>query len=268
LRQEEPVIDLRLLAKPSFSLACVMIFFMGVVLYGSSVLLPLLVQSQFGYDATLAGLVLSPGGFALVFLMPLCGRLVGRVQARYMIAMGMAILTCGLWYTMHVTPQADYRTFVQMRIAQVAGFPFLFIPISTLAFLEIPKEKSSKASAIYSLSRNMGGSVGIALLASYLARHQQIEQAALAAHLSPVDPVYRSTLAAYSHAFRSRGMSLVASGQAAVGRMYQELIHQAAILAYHDSFLLLASVTAVLAALALLMPRNDPHVKAKAVVEV
>ncbi len=259
LRQEDPVIDLRLLAKPSFSLSCIMIFFMGFCLYGSSTLLPMLVQSQYGYDATLAGLVLSPGGFAVIFIMPIVGRLVNKVQARYLIAFGMFMLTIGQWYTMHITPQTSYNLFVFMRILQVIGLPFLFIPISTLAFMHIAKEKSSKASAIYALSRNVGGSIGIAIMISYIARHQQINQAYLSANLTQEDPVFRATLARYTNAFFSHGMDMAQSAQAAMGKIYGVLLHQATIMAYRDAYMVMAIITLILALIALIMPRNNPR---------
>ena len=262
LRQENPVIDLRLLSKPSFSLSCVMIFFMGFCLYGSSTLLPLLVQTQFGYDATLAGLVLSPGGFAVILLMPIIGRLVSKIQARYLVSMGMALLAMGLWYTMHITPQTNYNTFVLMRISQVLGLPFLFIPISTLAFMAIPKEKSSKASAIYALSRNMGGSIGIAVVTSYVVRHEQMHQSYLSARLTQDDPVFQGMLARYTHVFFSHGQTLIEAAHSAMGRIYSTLLQQSAILAYRDAFMMMAMITAVLAMLALTMPRNNPRVKA------
>lgn len=269
LRQEDPIIDLHLLKKPSFALACVLIFFMGFSLYGSSALLPLLVQSQYGYDATLAGLVLSPGGLAIVFLMPISGKLVSRFQARYLIAFGMALLTLGLWFTSHVTPQSSYWVFVMMRITQVIGLPFLFIPISTMAFLDIPKEKSSKASAIYALSRNLGGSIGIALLTNYLFRHQQMNQMALASHLSPTDIGYRDTLAHYTQTFLAHTGSLATATQMAMGKLYRELLHQSAILAYSDSFAAMAVLTAILTLVALRMPKNNPraHLKSASVSE-
>lgn len=267
LRQKDPVIDLRLLLRPHFALSCVMIFFMGLCLYGSSTLLPLLVQSQYGYDATLAGLVLSPGGLAVVFLMPVSGKLVNKIQARYMIAFGMLLLSFGLWYTMHVTPQADYRTFVTMRILQVLGLPFLFIPISQLAFMGMPKEKSSKASAIYALSRNLGGSIGIATLISYVARHGQMHQYDLTRNLTPGDPVYASLLSHYTHVFAAHGHALAQAAHMAMGQIYRDLLHQSTIMAYRDGFQMLSLLTVTLAMVALFMPRNNPRHKASAETE-
>jgi DHA2 family multidrug resistance protein len=177
------------------------------------------------------------------------------------VAIGMGLLTLGMWYTMHVTPQTNYATFVSMRILQVLGLPFLFIPISTLAFKDIPKDKSSKASALYALSRNMGGSIGIAVMASYFSRHQQIHQSTMAAHLSPADPVYHATLAGYIHQFVSHGYTMIAATQASMGHLYRELLHQATIQAYNDTYMAMAFFLGLLTLLALFMPRNNPHAK-------
>ncbi len=253
LRQKDPIIDVRLFKQRSFGLACLMVFFVGFSLYGGSTLLPLLVQSQFGYDATLAGLVLSPGGIALIFLMPVAGKLVNKIQSRYLIAFGMISISAGMLLTSQLTPQINYHTFVMLRIAQVIGLPFLFIPSSTMAFSTIPPEKSNKASAIYSLMRNLGGSFGISVLLSYVARHQQQHQNFMIEHLSPSNIGYRDTLAQYSHTIMSAGH--IRATQAAVGHLYQLLESQSSILAYTDAFQFISCVTFVLAFVALLMPR-------------
>lgn len=261
LRQKDPIVDLRLLANKYFGPACLMIFFVGFTLYGASTLLPLLVQSEFGYDATLAGLVLSPGGFVVIILMPIVGKMINKVQARSMIAFGMALLTIGMGATMFLTPETDYATFVFFRILQVAGLPFLFVPTSTMAFSTIPKEKSGKASALYSLMRNLGGSFGISLVLSYLSRHEQVHQTALAQHLAPTDRVYQNAMASMSHAITSHGVSPVAATIAASGKMYQELITQSIILSYSDAFELFAVLGAILCVTALFLPRNKIHKK-------
>jgi len=233
-----------------------MVFFIGFALYGCSTLLPLLVQAQFGYDATLAGLVLSPAALVLVVLMPVVGKLVNKVQPCYLIALGMLLVSIGMWLTAFLTPQTDYQTFVMMRIAQVIGLPFLFIPSSTMAFADIPPEKSSKASALYSLLRNLGGSIGISILLSYVSRHEQIHQSILAERLTPTNPAYRALLSHYTETIAGLGNSLSSAGLSAMSRLYQQLLGQSAILAYCDAFRFLAGITFVLAFIALTMPRN------------
>jgi len=253
--QENPVVDLKLLGKRSFGLSCMMIFFVGLALYGSSALLPLMVQSQFGYDATLSGLVLSPGGFAVILLMPVAGRLVAKVQPRYLISFGMIVTCIGMVMTAYVTPQSDYRTFVIMRIFQVGGLPFLFVPVSTLAFVDIPKEKSNKASALYSLMRNLGGSIGIAILSFYVTRRTQTHQNFLSAHLSPASHVYQSLHDKLTAVLQAHGLTSASANAAAFARIYHELNLQASILSYADAYWVLAALMLFLAGVALMMPK-------------
>jgi DHA2 family multidrug resistance protein len=258
-RQKDPIIDIRLLSTRSFGMACLMIFFVGFALYGSSALLPLMLQSQFGYDATLAGLVLSPGGLVLVFLMPFVGKMVNKFQARTLIGFGMLALSCGMYYTSFISPQDDYDHFVMMRLAQVIGLPFMFIPSSTLAFSDIPPEKGSKASALYALLRNLGGSVGISILSSYVVRHQQIHQAVLVEHLAPTQPAYRFLLNQYTQAIIASGSNAATAALSASSKLYQELLAQASLLAYSDAFRFLSAITLLLAVCSLLMPRTRKH---------
>ena len=257
LRQKEPIIDIRLLANRSFGLACLMIFFMGFILYSCSTLLPLLVQSQFGYDATLAGFMLSPSGLALIFLMPFAGKLANKMQPHYLIAFGMLTIGAGMLLTAtQVTPQTSFQTFVILRTAQVIGLPFLFIPCSTLAFSNIPLEKSNKASALYSLLRNLGGSTGISIMASYVSRHEQSHQSSLGEHLTASNSAYRALLSHYTDTIMGLGAPHTQAYAAAVGRLYQQLLGQASILAHCDASRFLGVIAFALAFIALLMPRD------------
>lgn len=260
-KQPDPVVKLQLFGKRSFSMPCLMMFFVGFALYSSSTLLPMLVQSAFGYDATLSGLVLSPGGVTTLLMMPVVGRLVTRVKAKYLISFGMLISALGMWATGLITPQTDYATFVLVRILQTIGLPFLFVPASTLAFSEISAADSSNASAITSLMRNLGGSVGIALLTNKLIHSQQIEQSYLTQHLTAADAGYVETLAVYVKQFIGAGMPAAQAQTAAIGKIYQELMHQAAILAYRDAYNFLAVLLLAMALLALFMPGNKLHRK-------
>ena len=258
--RKDPIVDLTLLKRPSFGLGTILIFCTGFVLYGSSALLPLLVQSLFGYDATLAGLVLSPGGMLLLFLMPLSGQLVNKIPAKYLIITGLSLCAMGSFYTAHFTPQTDYSTFVLMRVLQVVGLPFLFIPVSTLAFSDIPKELSGKASALFALARNLGGSVGISLVASRVAHMSQVHQAYLTQHAIPGYPVFESAVTRYSGAFVEQGIPAVP--EQAYSLIYREMIHQASTLAYQDTFYFMAGILVCALMLALFLPKNNPKVHA------
>ncbi len=255
--KKDPIIDLSLFKIPSFTLSCLLIFLTGFILYGSNVLLPLMLQSYFGYNATLAGLILSPGGLAVVFIMPMAGKLVGKVEARYLIMVGLALSAIGMFHTMYFTPQTDFYTFMGMRISQVLGLPFLFIPISTLAFSQIPKEKSNKASALFSLFRNIGGSVGIALATSHVVRMQQIHQGYLAESLHPGALGYES--------LKQTAIAQTGSNGQAMGRIYHSLQTQSALLSYVDTYMIFGVMLsfAVVAAL-LFLPANKPANKGEA----
>lgn len=256
LQQKRPVVDLKLFKIPSFGMPCVMMFFVGFALYSSTTLLPMMVQANFGYDATLSGLLLSPGGVVVLFIMPVIGRLVNVIQAKYLISFGMLINAVGMLATGFITPQTDYNTFVLVRILQTFGLPFLFIPASTLAFSRITPENSSNASAIISLMRNLGGSIGISLVTNKLIHSQQIQQSYLVQHLTAADPGYQSALASYTQTIANLGVPSSQASTSALGHIYQELIHQASILAHRDAYNFLAVVLIVLGIAALFMPNN------------
>lgn len=261
LRQKKPVIAIRLFAIPSFGMPCLMIFFVGFALYASGTLLPMMVQTSFGYDSTLAGMVLSPSGVVTICMMPIVGRLVNVIQAKYMISFGMFTCAIGMWATGMVTPQTDYSTFVCVRILQVVGIPFLFVAASTLAFSKISPEDSSNASAIVSLARNLGGSIGISLVTNKLIHSQQIEQNNLVQHLTIADPGYSHALSTYTQTFINMGMPYTQATTAAMAKIYQGLLQQANLLAFRDAYSFVAVLLVILGFVALLMPGNTLHKK-------
>lgn len=256
LRQKNPIVNLKLFSIPSFGMSSIMIFFVGFALYSSSALLPMQVQMNFGYDATLSGLVLSPSGLTTLFLMPVAGRLVSRIQARYLISFGMLINAFGMWATGLVTPQTDYNTFVLVRILQTLGLPFLFVPAATLAFSQISSKDSNNASAIISLMRNLGGSIGISLVTNTLMHSQQSEQASLVRHLTADNPGYTAALASYTQTITHLGLPAMQAATSAMGQIYKELLHQANILAFRDAYNFVAVTLLILGIAALFMPRN------------
>ncbi|WP_196594187.1 DHA2 family efflux MFS transporter permease subunit [Pectinatus sottacetonis] len=258
-QQKNPIIKLKLFKIPSFSMPCIMLFFVGFAIYSSSALLPMLVQSNFGYDATLSGLVLSPAGLVIMFILPIAGRLVNKIEAKYLIAFGMLLNATGMFYTSYVTPQTDYNTFVVMRTMQMIGMPFLFIPASTLAFSRISADDSSNASAIVSLMRNLGGSIGISVVMSRLADYKQIEQANLARHLTMDNMGFRDALAQYAHTIRDLGVTPAQASSGTMAHIYQEMIQQASIIAFHDAYNFVGTILIALAVMALFMPKNKQH---------
>lgn len=254
--RKDPIVDLRLLAMPSFGLPCLMMFFVGFVLNASTALLPEIVQTSFGYDATTSGLVLSPSGVVNFIAMSFAGKLVNKFQARYLISCGMLALAIGMWYSGFVTPQTDYYAFALMRTLQLSGVPFLFVSVSALAFSKISLENSSNASAIISLVRNLGGGIGISVVTTLVDRQQQIQQMNLLQHLTTADPGYQSALASYTNTMIGLGTPPAQASTKALGHIHQQLLQQASILAYRDVFNFIAVILVILAALALCMPAN------------
>jgi MFS transporter, DHA2 family, multidrug resistance protein len=253
------IIDLTLLKLRSFSLSCVLIFVVGFVLYGSSMLVTLMVINNFGYNSTLAGLVMSPGALVIIFLMPVSGKLVTKIQPRYMITAGMVLSGMGMWTTSHVSPDTSYQTLVWMRCLQVVGLPFLFIPISTVAFSQIPKEKSGKASALFSMCRNLGGSFGIAIILAHYVSLTQIHQNFLASHMVEGSSAYMSAMMQLELSLSSMGQ---AAHELAQSRIYQMMLAQASLLSYVDVFQILATMMLCAGVLTLWIPKQQRHANA------
>ena len=247
------IIDLSLLKLRSFGLSCFLIFIVGFVLYGSSMLVTLMVMNNYGYTATLAGLVMSPGALVIIFLMPISGKMVTKIQPRYMITAGMLLSGTGMWLTSHVAPDTSYNTLVWMRCMQVVGLPFLFIPISTVAFSQIPKEKSGKASALFSMCRNLGGSFGIAIILAHYVSLTQIHQNFLAANVVEGSPAYENALFNVQFGLSMMGQ---AAHEMAQSRIYQMMMQQASLLAYVDVYQILAMMLLCGGVLTLWIPRQ------------
>ncbi len=253
LGQDDPIVDLRLLADRNFVFSNLLMFVLGFVLLGSTVLLPELVQLLLGYTATDAGLVLTPGGFAIMLLMPFVGRMASTFDARHMIAFGLVIGAVALYHMASFDLQTDYGTFMWGRIYQASGFAFLFIPINTAAFRGIPPQKSSSASAIINVSRNIGGSVGISLVTTHLAQMAQVHQTTLVAHASMLNLAYRNTLAQLSGLFELHGNVGSQAQQKATGEIFAMIQQQAMMMSFLDSFKMLAIVMIALAPFVYLM---------------
>jgi MFS transporter, DHA2 family, multidrug resistance protein len=255
LRRADPIVDLRLLGMRNFGVGNLLMFMLGFVLLGSTALLPLFVQTLLGYTATDAGLVISPGGFAIMALMPLVGALVGRVDPRWLIAFGLALTSFGLYGMTRFYLDIDYATIAWMRAYQSMGLAFLFIPINTIAYLGITAEKSNNASAIINMMRNLGGSFGIALATTLLARRQQYHQNMLVEHVTPWSNAYDATIAAMQSVFAAAGANAADATQQAQALVYQMVQRQATMLSYIDTFWILAVLFAALMPFVLLMRR-------------
>jgi len=258
-RHKEPVVDLRLLRDRNFTLATFSMFLLGFVLYSSTVLLPVLLQTLLGYTALLSGLVLSPGAIATLVLLPVVGRLIAKVEARSMLAVGLAIAAIGLFQMAGFNSQIDFRTAMMARIVQSIGLAFLFVPLNTLAFSFLPKEKINRATGLINLARNIGGSSGIAMVTTMLARRSQFHQQVLVSHLTRFDPAYRQMIDHAAATLRAHGSSSTQAVEQAHGLLYQLVQRESTMLAFIDNFWMLGTTFLALIPLMFLMKRNVPR---------
>jgi MFS transporter, DHA2 family, multidrug resistance protein len=242
-----------LLANRNFALSNALYFIFGFVLYSTTVLLPQLVQSLSTYDATTAGMILSPGALVLAAMAPIIVRLLPILGAKRLIFIGFTIMIAAFWHYGQIDLTADYWTFAQARIFQVLGLSFLFVPISQVTYSHLPPEKNNKASSLTNLFRNEGGSFGIAFANTVLAQRSQFHQSILGQHLTPDNSIYRDWLRHTTSIFMHAGYSAVEAAKRAEGQLYAILNQQASLLSYLDCFvgLIIPAFLGVLLALAI-----------------
>jgi DHA2 family multidrug resistance protein len=260
---KHPIIEVRLFSDRTFLMACVMLFIVGFVLYATTLLLPQLAQTLMGYTAELAGLMIMPGGFALMLMMPVAGFLLTKYDARMMIAFGLLTLGLAMLFMAHqFSLDVDFRTMMWARVYQTAGLAFLFIPINTAAYSYLPREKNNAASGLINLSRNIGASVGISFVTTMLTRRAQFHQTALTAHASAYSNQFNNTVQGMSQSFAASGP--IAAQQQTYGQLYGFILRQASMIAYLDNFWLLGLSALVMIPFVFLMKRPPKGVSAAA----
>ncbi len=256
LHHENPVIDLRLFRNRNFAVSCVMMFMLGLALFGGTVLIPQLVQTLMGYTAQQAGEVLSPGAIVIILLLPFIGIVVGKLDPRKLIAIGWTLASLAMFYMVSTMNLGmSFREVILLRVYQMVGVAFLFVPIQTMCYVGIPPGKNNNVSGMTNLARNIGGSVGISVVTMLLARRGQFHQNILAAHTSKFDPAFQSAVSGMAQSLRASGVGAVEATQMAYDRIYGAMQAQASMLAYIDTIWVFAIAAALMAPLAFLMKR-------------
>jgi DHA2 family multidrug resistance protein len=235
-RQPDPVVEIRLLADRNFALANIFYFIFGFTLYGSTVLIPQMLQRLYGYTATDAGLVLGPGAFVIVMLAPLVVRILPKIGVKRLVGFGFFVFALAMWYYASFTLNTDYRHEAWARALQGLGIATLFVPVSQLAYSNLPKSKNNKASSLTNLFRNQGGSFGIAFVTTLLARRTQYHQSILVAHSTPLDLRYRQLLDNLTGYFATHGFSHADAAVHAQAQAFSLLERQATFLGFLDCF--------------------------------
>jgi MFS transporter, DHA2 family, multidrug resistance protein len=257
--QKAPIIDVHLFKNMNFLGANVMIFTLGIMLFSSLVMMPQFLQTLMGYTAESAGLVLSGGGLLLLFLMPVVGTLVSKIQARYVIGFGWLMLAIGMYYsTQSLDLDISFRAASIIRMIQVFGLGFLFVPINVVSFVGMPVEKSNSVAGLINFMRNIGSSIGTSMVTTLIARRAQVHQVYLSANVSPGHPTFLQSVQATATQLQAAGLEATHATAQAYARVYQAMIGQATTLAYIDTFWVLCIGATIMFFLSFALKKNHP----------
>ena len=255
---ESPIIDVHMFKNFNFASASLMMFMLGVLLFSSLVLMPQFLQTLLGYTSLLAGLALSAGGVVLVLEMPIVGQLSSKIHARRLIAFGWLSLAAAMYYsTKRIDLQMSFAAATWLRIAQVIGLGFLFVPITLVAYVGIAPEKNNAVAGIINFMRNMGSSVGTSLVTTLIARRSQFHQLRLVEKARIDNPNFANAADRLTRHFANSGLGRHEALQTAYAQIYQFVLGQAAALAYIDTFMVLAVASAIMFCLSFILEKNE-----------
>lgn len=256
LKVQHPILDLRLFGQRNVAVTQFVMFMVGVSLYSSTVLIPQFLQEIMGYSARQAGMAVSSGGIALMFLFPVAGYVAPKFDPRWLVAMGFTITTFGLYRMTTINLNVSFGMAVSWRVFIALGLPFLFIPINTLCYAGIPQQKYNEVSGLTALMRNLGGSVGISFVTTLLARLTQAHLSMLAAHTVSGNGAFESLRSGMAGAWHQRsGGGLPDAMQHASAQIYGMAQIQARLLSYVDVIWMMVALTAMLIPLPFIMRR-------------
>jgi DHA2 family multidrug resistance protein len=254
LTTDEPIVNLRVFKNRNFAVGTLLIASVGIVLYGSTALLPLFLQTLLGYPAVQSGLTVSPRGFGSVVSMLIVGRLIGKVDGRFLIMFGFCVLAYSTYMLTGINLDVSSSSVTWPLIISGFAMGFIFVPLTTMTMGTLRNEQMGNGAGIYNLMRNTGGSIGIAAMTTFLARGAQQHQAAFASHLTPYDSAFQQRFHAMAGVFASGGGGPEAM-QKAYGAIYGLVARQAMLMSYIDNFRLLAYLCVLCIPAALLFKR-------------
>ncbi len=240
--KKRPILNLTLFKRKTFAIPFVLMWVLGFTLYGTTVLIPQMVQTLLGYTAELAGLVISPGAICIMLMMPVVGLMVGKVDARALICYGFLMLSISMAAMHTFSLQSSFSYIMWVRVLQASGLAFLFIPINFISYTDVPMEQNNDVSGLTNLARNIGGSAGTAFVATMLSRRQQAHEAVMVRAMSPGNEAFRNQVNRMKGMF-SGGGNGAASGfggkpsgnmHTAQAFIYNQMHRQSAMLAYMD----------------------------------
>ncbi|MBO0758921.1 MAG: MFS transporter, partial [Bradyrhizobiaceae bacterium] len=251
--RRNPMIDLRMVATRQFGASFLVMLATGAILLATTQFLPELVQQNFGYTATWAGLVLSPGGLITLAMMFVVGRASAKIQPKYLIIAGAVLIALSMYNLTNVYGDLGFWFFARSRMLLGVGLPLIFLPVTTASYDGIPPGKTDQASALINAARNIGGSIGVSLGNNILAHREQFHQGRLIEHAIPSNVSYQDTLQQVTQYFTAQGSSLAHAQQQAFAWIGHQVQMQATFLAYIDVFWALMLLSAAAVPLALIL---------------
>jgi MFS transporter, DHA2 family, multidrug resistance protein len=255
---KDPIIDLHLFRDRTFGISNMLMFMLGFALLGSTLLLPLFSQTMLGYTAQKAGLALMPGGFTIIVLLPLVGFLLSRYTPRWLLLLGLLILSFSLFHMTHFDLDIDFATVAEARLIQAAGMAFLFVPINTAAYAFLPREKNNAASGLMNLARNIGGSVGISVVTTMLDRRTQLHLVNLANRINAGSAALQASVQGAARAMMAHGASAADANRQAYALIQATVQRQASMLAYTDCFWFLGWAILLMVPMVFLIKKSKP----------
>ena len=264
LRRKDPIIEFRLLANRNFAIANILLFVFGFGVFGSTVLIPQILQSLYGYRATDAGLVLGPGAFVIALFAPVSAQFIQRqiVSARVLLTVSLIIVGASMWYYSTFTLATDYSHYALARAYQGLGYGFLFVPVNALAYSQLRPDQNNRASSLTNLFRNWGGSFGIAFITTAAERRHQFHQTNLGSAIGATSQQLASRITELTSYLVTKGFSGPDAATAAQGYLYQQFQHHVSLLSFMDCFRVIAWLTLAAVPLLLLVRRFKPTGKA------
>ncbi|HWE46710.1 MAG TPA: DHA2 family efflux MFS transporter permease subunit [Caulobacteraceae bacterium] len=258
LTHKDPIINLRLFGRRNFAVTCLVMLTVGMILFGTTQFIPQLLQQVLGYTATDAGMALTAGGLATVLVMPFAGILSSKVDARILLGVALVIQATALWHMTHLSADMSFKDAALARMWQAVGLPFLFVPITAVAYVGLAPGQNNQASALMNVTRNLGGSFGISLTQTLIAQRQQFHQARLVEQLNRFNPYYNSTIKGSAANFAHHGAGALQATQQANASLLQNVMNQASMLSFIDAFRVLMIVVFCVTPVIFLMRANHP----------
>jgi DHA2 family multidrug resistance protein len=255
LRTSDPVVDLRVFKARSYAVGVFLITVVGFVLYGSMVLLPIMLQTLLFYPPLQAGIAMAPRGIGAFFMMPVTGLLTGRFDARKLLTCGLVVGGATLLWLSRLNLQAGYWDIFWPQLVQGAGMSLMFVPLTTVAMDPVPRERMGNATSLFNLMRNIGGSIGIAMTGTMLARQQQANTTLLGAHVTMYDAASQAMFTQTRAGMMASGADPATATNRAYGALFGMVWRQASMVSFVTIFELLGVLFIALVPLVLLMRR-------------